>query len=99
VGYHGVVHPDVIVIIEIQEFFGPSAIVGDDGVRDPEAKNDVLDEIHCLHGANLRQGPCLDPLSELVDRDKQVGQAPERLLEGPRRSRPHTANNHVIGIV
>jgi hypothetical protein len=59
-----------------------SAIVSDDGIRDPKAENDVLDEIHYLHGANLHQGPCLDPLSKLVDHDKQVGQAPGRLLEG-----------------
>jgi hypothetical protein len=33
-------------------------------------ENDILDEIHYLLGANLRQGPCLNPLSKLVDRDK-----------------------------
>jgi hypothetical protein len=59
-----------------------SIIVGDDGVRDPESENDVPDEIHYLPGANLIQGPCLDPLSELVNSDEQVGQAPRHFLEG-----------------
>jgi hypothetical protein len=72
VGYHCPVHPDVVVIRKIQEFFPDelSVVVGDDGVRDPEVENDVLAEINCLLGANLLQGPCLDPLSKLVDHDK-----------------------------
>jgi hypothetical protein len=51
---HGLVYPDVI-ITEIQELFTGelSAVVDDDGVRDPETENDVLDEIHTLLGANL----------------------------------------------
>jgi hypothetical protein len=48
----------------------------------PEIENDVLDEIHCLLGANLSQGPRLDPLSELLDHDEHVGQAPGRFHEG-----------------
>jgi hypothetical protein len=52
---HGPVHPDIIIIIEIQEIFPDElgVIVGDDVVRDPKMKNDVLDEIYCLLGANV----------------------------------------------
>jgi hypothetical protein len=84
VGYRGSEHLDVVVITEIQDIFPVelSVIVSDDGIRDLIVENDVLDEIHYLLGANLHQGPCLDPLSKLVDRNKQVGQAPGRLLEG-----------------
>jgi hypothetical protein len=85
------VHPDVI-ITKIQEFFPGelSVVVSDDGVRALETENDVLDEIYYLLGANLSQGPHLDPLSELVNRNEQVGQAPGHFLEGPKEVQaPH----------
>jgi hypothetical protein len=67
-----------------------SVIVGDDRVRDHKIENDVLDEIYCRIGANLSQGPHLDPLSKLIDRDEQVGQAPGRFLEGSQKVQgPH----------
>jgi hypothetical protein len=49
------VYLDVVIISEIQELFPSelSACVDDDGVRDPEMENDVLDKIYCLHGASL----------------------------------------------
>jgi hypothetical protein len=59
-----------------------SAVVSDDRVRDPETENDVLDEIHGFLEANFGQGLHLDPLSEFVNRDKQVSQVPSCLLEG-----------------
>jgi hypothetical protein len=69
VGDHCPVHPDVVIIIEIQEVFPDelSAVVGDDGVRNPKMENDVLDKIYCLVGANLSQRPHLLPLSKLVN--------------------------------
>jgi hypothetical protein len=75
VGDRGPVHADVIVIIEIQDFFSGelSVVVSNDRVRDPKTKNDVLDEIYGLLGANFSHGLHLDPLSKLIDRDKQVG--------------------------
>jgi hypothetical protein len=87
VGDRSLVHPNVIIILEIQEFFPGelSAVVGDDRVRDLKAENDVVDEIYCLLGANICQGPRLDLLSKLIDHDKQVGQAPERFLEGSQK--------------
>jgi hypothetical protein len=47
VGDCDLVHPDVVIITEIQEFFlgELSAVVSDDGVRDPKTENDVLYEI------------------------------------------------------
>jgi hypothetical protein len=92
VGDHGPVHPDAIVITEIQELFPSelSVIVGDDGVWDPKIENNVLEKIYFLLAADLRQGPCLDPLSELVNYDKQVGQALRCFLEGPQKIQaPH----------
>jgi hypothetical protein len=62
-----------------------SAVVGDDGIGDPEMENDVLDEIHGLLGANFSQGLCLDPLSKFIDCDEQEGQALGRLLEGSQK--------------
>jgi hypothetical protein len=72
VGDRGPVHADVIVITEIQEFFSGelSAVVGNDRVRNPEMKNDVLDEIHDLLRANFSQGLRLDPLSKFIDHDE-----------------------------
>jgi hypothetical protein len=72
VGDHGLVHVDVIVITKIQEFFPSelSAIVSDDRVRDPKTKNDAMDEIHGLLGANFSQGLHLDPLSKFTDCDE-----------------------------
>jgi DhnA family fructose-bisphosphate aldolase class Ia len=52
---HGVchgspVHPDVVVFAEVQELSASElgAVVSDDGVRDPEAMDDVGEECHCL---------------------------------------------------
>jgi hypothetical protein len=72
-------------------FFGElSVVVSDDIVRDPEAENDVLDEIHSLLGANFGQGFHLDPLSKFIDHDERVGQTPRRLLEGSQKVQaPH----------
>jgi hypothetical protein len=55
VGYRGPIHPYVVIVIEIQEFFlgELSVVVGYDGVGNSKMENDVLDEIHYLLGANL----------------------------------------------
>jgi hypothetical protein len=79
----GPVHPNVIIIPEIQELLPGElgAIIGDDGVWDPKTENNVLDKIHHLFGVDLYQGSCLNPLSELVDRNMQVGQVIGCFLE------------------
>jgi hypothetical protein len=77
------VYPDVVVITEIQESFpGELGLVVSDGrVRDPKVENDALDKAYHFLGADLSQGPSLDLFSELVDHDKQVGEAPGCFLE------------------
>ena len=80
----GPVHPDVVILAEVQEFSAGElgAVVGDDGVRDPEAMDDVGEERHRLLGPDAGQGSDLDPLGEFVDGDQQVRVAPGRLLQG-----------------
>jgi hypothetical protein len=92
---------DVVVLAEVQELSAGElgAVVGDDGVRDPEAMDDVGEERHRLFGPDAVQGLDLDPLGEFVDGDQQVREAPGCLLQGLTRSRPHTANGQVMGIV
>ena len=52
VSYDGPVHPDVVVLAEVQELSASElgAVVGDDGVRDPKAMDDVGEERHRLFG-------------------------------------------------
>jgi hypothetical protein len=54
-GDHGPVHLDCCGYhINLGTF--PSemgAVVGDDGVADPEVENNILDKIYCLLGANF----------------------------------------------
>jgi hypothetical protein len=80
----GPVHPDVVVLAKIQEFFAGElgTIVGDDEIWDPEAMDDVGEEHHRLLGPDAVQGPDLDPLGEFVDGDQWVRVAPGRLLQG-----------------
>jgi hypothetical protein len=52
VSHDGPVHTDVVVLAKVQELL-PSelgAVVGDDGVRDPKAMDDVDEERHRLLG-------------------------------------------------
>jgi hypothetical protein len=78
------VYLDIVVVIEVKELLpielGP--VVSDDRVRDPKIEDSVLDKAYHLFGANFGQGPSLDLLSELADRDKQVGGAPGHFFEG-----------------
>jgi hypothetical protein len=50
----GPVHPDVVILTVVQELSAGElgTIVGDDGVRDPEAMDDVGEECHCLFGSD-----------------------------------------------
>jgi hypothetical protein len=52
VSYDGPVHSNVVVLAEVQELSASelSAVVGDDGVRNPEAMDDVGEERHRLFG-------------------------------------------------
>jgi hypothetical protein len=101
VSYGDPVHPDVVILAEIQELSADElgVVVGDDGVRDPETMDDVGEERHRMLGPDAVQGPDLDPLGEFVDGDEQVRVAPGAFCKGPTRSRPHTAKGQVMGIV
>jgi hypothetical protein len=52
VSYGGPVHPDVVILAEVQELSTGElgAVVGDDGVQDPKAMDDVGEERHRLFG-------------------------------------------------
>ena len=51
----GPVHPDVVVLAEVQELPASElgAVVGNDGVRDPKAMDDVDEERHRLFGSDV----------------------------------------------
>jgi hypothetical protein len=55
VSHGGLVHPDVVILAEVQELSVGElgAVVGDDGVRDPKAMDDVGEERYCLFGPNV----------------------------------------------
>jgi hypothetical protein len=101
VGDCGLVHLDVVVITEIQDIFPVelSVVVNDDGIRYLIVDNDVLDEIHYLLGANLHQGLASIHLVYLPIAQSRWVKSPGAFLKGPRRSRPHMTNDHVMGIV
>ena len=56
------------------------AVVGDDGVRDPEVMNDIHEECDRLLEFNVVEGSDLDRLGELVDGDHQVREVPGSLV-------------------
>jgi hypothetical protein len=73
----GLVHTDVIVVAEVEEFLPRElgAIVGDDRVGYDEAIDDVGEERDRLLRADIDDGSGLDPLRELVDLYEKVGEA------------------------
>jgi hypothetical protein len=91
VGECGPVHADVMVVTEIQDFFSSelSVVVGNDRVRDPEMKNDVLNEIYSLLGANFSQGFASIHLVNLSTLTSRWVKPSGAFLKGPIRSRPH----------
>jgi hypothetical protein len=74
---------DVVVAIETQELLSCELcdMVHDNGVWDPKAMDDIREERHCLLGLDVGEGSDLDPLGKFVDGDKQVHEAPGRLLQ------------------
>jgi hypothetical protein len=75
------IHADMVIIVEIKKLFASElrAVVGDDGVYDPEAMDNISKEEHRLLRFNLRNWPSLNPLLEFVDGEQQVGEAPGAL--------------------
>ena len=84
------IDPDVLFIAESKEFLAGElcAIIRDDGVWYSKAMDDVEEEQHSLLGLDHGDRPSFDPFCELVDGDKQVGVALERLLERPNQIEP-----------
>jgi hypothetical protein len=58
------IHADTLIITETKELLDGElcAVVGDDGVWDPEAMNNVGKEEHCLLRLDFRDWPSLNPL-------------------------------------
>jgi hypothetical protein len=87
---------NVVVVAEVKEFLPRElgVFVGDDRVGYAEAVNDVDEEGYRLLGVDIDDWSSLDPLGELVDRHKEMGEAPGRLsewshhVEVPHRERP-----------
>jgi hypothetical protein len=59
------------------------AVVGDDGVRDPEVINDVSEECYGFFRADLYYGSGCDSFEEFADIHEQVREAPGRLSQRP----------------
>jgi hypothetical protein len=101
VGYRGLVFLDVVVITKIKEFFPNelSAIVGDDGIRDPKRKMmSWMKFTACLEPIFAKGLVSIHLVNLLITTSMWV-KSLGSFLKGPRRSRTHTANCHVIGIV
>jgi hypothetical protein len=101
VSYCRPVDMDVMPVTEVQELFPGElrAIVGDDDTGNPKPMNYVSEEEYNLLGVNVCDGSSLDPFGELIDGHQQVVYPPAALWRGPMRSRPHTANGQVMGII
>jgi len=77
------VHTYVVSVAEFQELSPGElcAIIGDYGVWYSKSVDDIREEQHSLFGLDPCGGSDFNPLGKLVDCDKQVGEAPERLLQ------------------
>jgi hypothetical protein len=98
VGDCGLVHLDVI---EIQELLPGelNAVVGDDGVWDP--KMEILSWTKftaCLDLILARVLASIQLVNLSIATSRWVKPS-GAFLKGPKRSRPHVANNHVMWIV
>jgi hypothetical protein len=101
VSYDGPVHTDVVVFAEVQELL-PSelrAIVGDDGVWDPKAMMIFVKNATACSDPMLVKGRTSIHLENLSMATSMCLKPPGAFCKGPTRSRSHTANNQVMGIV
>jgi hypothetical protein len=73
--------------------------VYDDGVGHTKPVDSVKEELDSFRGVGFGDEFCLNPLGELLHRDKQVVKPPGVFLRGPTMSRPQTTNNQVRGMV
>jgi hypothetical protein len=101
VSYDGPVHMDVVVLAEVQELL-PSelrAIVGDDGVRDPKRWMMFVKNATACSDLMLVKGRNSIHLENLSMATSRCEKPPGAFCKGPMRSRPHTANGQVMGII
>ena len=79
------VHTYVVPVAELQEFLSVElcAVVSDYGVGYSKWMDDISEEQHSLFSLDPCDRSDLNPLGEFVDCDKQVGEAPGRLLQRP----------------
>jgi hypothetical protein len=70
-----------------------SALDGNDGIRDPKSKNDVLDEIYGFLVANFDLELHLDQLVKLSTAMSRWVKPSGVFLKGSRRSKPHMGND------
>ena len=75
----------MVSVAELQEHSPGElcAIIGDYEVWYSKSVDDIREEQNCLFGLDPCDGSDLNPLGELVDCDKQVGEAPGRVLQRP----------------
>jgi hypothetical protein len=91
----------MVVVAKLQELSVGKlgAIIGGDGVRHSKLVDDVREKGHDLLCPEICDWACLDPLSESVHGNQQVGVAPGHFSQGLNDVQPHTANGHVTGMV
>jgi hypothetical protein len=101
VSYGGLVHPDVVVLAEVQELLASElgAVVGDDGVRDPKRWMMLVKNATACSDLMLFRGRTSIHLENLSIATSRCVKPPGAFCKGPTRSRPHTANGQVMGIV
>jgi hypothetical protein len=101
VSYGGLVHPDVVVLAEVQELLASElgAVVGDDGVRDPKRWMMLVKNATACSDLMLFRGRTSIHLENLSIATSRCVKPPGAFCKGPTRSRPHTANSQVMGIV
>jgi hypothetical protein len=85
VDYSRLVHANVVVVTEVEEFLPLElgAVIGDDRVGYAEEVDDVSQERYGFLEADVHNGSNLDPPGELVDRHEEVREALGRLSERP----------------
>jgi hypothetical protein len=99
--YGGPVHTDVVVVVEVQELFSvncvPLSVMIEFGtpnrwimlVKNATACSDLM----------LFRGRTSILLENLSIATSRCVKPPDAFCKGPTRSRPHTANGQVMGIV
>jgi hypothetical protein len=95
------VHLDVVVITEIQELLPCElgAIVGDDGDGTPKWKIMSWMKLTICLELILARGLASIHLVNLSITTSRWVKPPGVFLKGPKRTSPHMANDHVMGVV